>query len=73
MVNYSQCNWGKCIQKTVCSRYIEPKNNNVLHFENLCFEKNDWKWFYGDRSKMIKVKLIEEKKEDVMHNEEKKE
>lgn len=60
MVNYSQCSWIKCIQKTVCPRYIEPKNENVLHFENLCSEKNDWKWFYGDRDKMIKPELLEE-------------
>ena len=79
MVNYSQCSWIKCIQKTVCPRYIEPKNENVLHFENLCSEKNDWKWFYGDRSKMIKVELLEEKEinkeeeeEETIHNEKEK-
>jgi len=73
------CKWNKCIQKTICHRFnaIPEANNQVyMHFENLCFEKNEYKWFWGDRSKLIKVELIEEKVEDIKesekHNEKKK-
>jgi hypothetical protein len=71
MVSLSLCRWEKCIQKNICDRYNREKeiNNQIMRFENLCSENNDWKWFYGDRCKMIKVVLIEEK--EVIHNEEK--
>ena len=76
MANYSQCNWGKCVQNPICRRYIEEYNENVMRFENLCDQDNNWKWFYGDRSNMIKVELLEDKEvinkgEEAVHNEKK--
>jgi len=59
------CKHDKCIQKDICSRFNtipEPNEQQVyMRFWNLCFLENDWYWFYGDRNKMIKVELIEEK------------
>jgi len=78
MISLSLCRWDKCIQKSICTRYNanQENNNQIMHFENLCDQNNDWKWFYGDRSKMIKVELLEDevinKKEETIHNEEKK-
>jgi hypothetical protein len=78
MVSLSLCKWDKCVQKNICVRYNakQENNNQIMHFENLCDQNNDWKWFYGDRSKIIKVELIEEKTEDIkeseIHNEEEK-
>lgn len=74
MASLSLCRWEKCVQKHICVRYNATKENNnqIMHFENLCFEQNDWKWYYGDRSKIIKVELIEEKKEEKIHIEKEK-
>lgn len=78
MANFSMCKWSTCIQKDVCQRFSGiPETNNqqiYMHFENKCCLKNDWYWFYGDRSKMIKVELLIEENEKEMstyegHNE----
>jgi len=50
-----------CIQKDICHRYnATPEQNDqaYIRFHNLCFLENNFQWFYGDRSKMIKPELI---------------
>lgn len=73
MANLSMCKYDKCIQKELCHRFNaipEPDNQQVyMRFENICLESNEYQWFWGDRSKLIKVELIvelieETKKED---------
>lgn len=61
------CKWDKCFQKDVCPRFIaipEPNDQVYMKFKNKCYPKNDWYWFYGDRSKMVKAEMIEEKEEE---------
>jgi len=81
MANLSMCKWEKCVQNPICHRYNaipEAKDQVYMHFENLCDQNNNWKWYYGDKDKMIKVELIEdeiiktkEKEEEIVHSEKK--
>jgi len=68
LANISMCKAvNNCIQKDICYRFNaipEPIDQVYMRFHNLCFLENDWYWFYGDRSKMVHVELIEEKEED---------
>jgi len=47
----------------VCSRFLYKNYSNPVYikFKNICSKEDNWQWFYGDRSKMVKVELIEEK------------
>ena len=52
-----------CIQKDICHRFnaIPEENDQVyMRFHNICDKDNDWFYFYGDRSQLIKAELIEE-------------
>ena len=60
------CRFTECLQKNICHRFNaipEPIEQVYMRFHNLCFLENDYQWFYGDRSKMVQVELIEEKEE----------
>jgi len=58
------CRFTECLQKNICHRFNaipEPVEQVYMRFHNLCDKNNDWYWFYGDRSKMINIELIEDK------------
>ena len=65
MASLSMCRAvNNCIQKDICYRYnVVPEivDQVYMKFHNLCFLENDWFYFWGDRDKMIKPELIEEK------------
>jgi len=51
----------------MCDRFFYKNSSNpvFIKFKNICDQSNDWMWFYGDRSKLIKPELIEEINEKV--------
>jgi len=50
----------------VCSRFLYKNSFNPVYikFKNICLKEDNWQWFYGDRSKMVQVELIEDKEGD---------
>ena len=70
MADFSMCKAiYNCIQKDICQRYTytpEPNDQTYMRFHNICDKDNDWYWFYGDRSQMVKVELIEDKAEELV-------
>jgi len=62
MSNMSLCQHNKCIQKDICQRFTTIYDPTGIKFYNLCDQKNDYYWFYGDRSKLVVVDLIEKVK-----------
>jgi len=58
--DFCLCEYSDCQQSMMCSRFLYKNSSNpvCIKFKNLCYQSNDWMWFYGDRSKLIKPELI---------------
>lgn len=57
----AKCENENCSKKEECARYLDESNTCTLvyRFENLCGEKNDYKWFYEQRKEEV-IKKEEE-------------
>jgi len=67
LFDFCLCEYSDCIQSMMCDRFFYKNSSNpvFIKFKNICDQSNDWMWFYGDRSKLIKPELIEEINEKV--------
>ena len=62
MFDVCLCEYSDCQQAMICSRFLYKNSSNPIYikFKNICDPSNDFQWFYGDRSQMVKDSLIEE-------------
>lgn len=70
MASFCLCDYSKCEKSNSCKRYLVKETDNTIYmnFQNICYNKNDYRWYIETEPQALvkkeDVNNIEEKKND---------